>query len=60
MKQFVVPEFYRSPLIAKIKQARKQTDKLKKDFTPTAIDLGPVTFFASPTFWILLWGGECH
>jgi 4-hydroxy-3-methylbut-2-enyl diphosphate reductase len=50
MKQFVVPEFYRSPLIAKIKQARKQTDKLKKDFTPTAIDLGPVTFLLARHF----------
>ena len=40
MKQFNVPEFYRSPIISKIKEKRKQDDKSKKDFTPTKLDFG--------------------
>jgi 4-hydroxy-3-methylbut-2-en-1-yl diphosphate reductase len=40
MKQFEVPNFYRSELISDIKEKRKQEDKLKKDFTPTLLDYG--------------------
>ena len=40
MKQFEVPTGYRSNLISAIKQKRKEEDKLKKDFSPTLIDLG--------------------
>ncbi len=50
MKTFNVPQFYRSPLIAAIKQYRKQQDKLKKDFTPTALPLGPVTVYLARHF----------
>ncbi len=42
MKQFDVPDFYRSPLITAIKKARKEADKLKKDFSPTLLDFGPL------------------
>ncbi|MGE9310178.1 4-hydroxy-3-methylbut-2-enyl diphosphate reductase [Niabella sp. CJ426] len=42
MKQFDVPVFYRSSLISTIKKLRKEKDKLKKDFTPTLLDFGPV------------------
>lgn len=42
MKQFDVPAFYRSPLISAIKKARKEADKMKKDFSPTLLDFGPV------------------
>lgn len=42
MKQFDVPAFYRSPLISAIKKARKEADKLKKDFSPTLLDFGPL------------------
>ncbi|GAB3012621.1 4-hydroxy-3-methylbut-2-enyl diphosphate reductase [Niabella terrae] len=42
MKQFEVPVFYRSSLISAIKSHRKQQDKLKKDFSPTLLDFGPV------------------
>lgn len=45
MKKFDVPEFYRSPIIGKVKDARKITDPRKKDFTPTVLDFGPVQFF---------------
>jgi 4-hydroxy-3-methylbut-2-enyl diphosphate reductase len=44
MKQFDIPLFYRSPVISKIKLARKTGDPRKKDFTPTILDLGTVKF----------------
>lgn len=42
MKQFTIPFTYRSPWIAAIKQSRKQADKMKKDFTPSVLDFGPL------------------
>jgi 4-hydroxy-3-methylbut-2-enyl diphosphate reductase len=42
MKQFEVPIIYRSPLITAIKQRRKEKDRMKKDFTPTLLDFGPL------------------
>lgn len=50
MKKFQVPNIYRSSLISAIKNKRKQDDKLKKDFTPTLIDLGPVQFYLARHF----------
>jgi 4-hydroxy-3-methylbut-2-enyl diphosphate reductase len=44
MKQFDIPEFYRSPVIGKIKNARKISDPRKKDFSPSLIRFGPVEF----------------
>lgn len=40
MKSFNVPVQYRSPLVTAIKQKRKGADKMKKDFTPTMLELG--------------------
>lgn len=42
MKKFSIPFTYRSTLISSIKEKRKQADKLKKDFTPTLLDFGPI------------------
>jgi len=50
MKQFNVPIIYRSPLIAAIKNRRKQEDKMKKDFTPTLLDFGPVQVYLARHF----------
>jgi 4-hydroxy-3-methylbut-2-enyl diphosphate reductase len=50
MKQFQVPHIYRSSLITAIKTQRKNNDKLKKDFTPTLLDLGPVQFYLARHF----------
>lgn len=50
MKQFDVPVIYRSPLISAIKKKRKQDDKMKKDFAPTLLDLGPVQFYLARHF----------
>jgi 4-hydroxy-3-methylbut-2-enyl diphosphate reductase len=50
MKQFQVPNIYRSSLISAIKTRRKNDDKLKKDFTPTLLDLGSVQFYLARHF----------
>jgi 4-hydroxy-3-methylbut-2-enyl diphosphate reductase len=50
MKQFDIPIIYKSPLIAAIKNRRKQQDKLKKDFTPTLLDLGAVHIYLARHF----------
>ena len=50
MKHFEVPSGYRSNLISAIKQKRKEDDKLKKDFSPTLIDLGIVKFYLARHF----------
>jgi len=50
MKQFNVPHIYRSPLISAIKEQRRLQDKLKKDFTPTLLDLGPLQIYLARHF----------
>ena len=50
MKQFEVPVGYRSSLISAIKQQRKELDKLKKDFTPTLLDLGKLKIYLARHF----------
>jgi 4-hydroxy-3-methylbut-2-en-1-yl diphosphate reductase len=50
MKKFNVPSVYRSGLISAIKNQRKQADKLKKDFTPTLLDFGPVQIYLARHF----------
>jgi 4-hydroxy-3-methylbut-2-en-1-yl diphosphate reductase len=50
MKQFTIPSTYRSELISSIKNRRKDADKMKKDFTPTLLDLGSVKIFVARHF----------
>lgn len=50
MKQFSIPFTYRSPLISAIKNNRRQQDKMKKDFTPTLLNFGPLQVFLSRHF----------
>ena len=50
MKQFNVPISYRSPLISRIKETRRKDDKLKKDFTPTKLELGKLTIYLARHF----------
>ncbi len=50
MKTFDVPQYYRSPIISAIKQARKGQDPRKKDFSPTILDFGPVRFLLARHF----------
>ncbi|MEZ0612132.1 4-hydroxy-3-methylbut-2-enyl diphosphate reductase [Fibrella sp. WM1] len=44
MKTFDIPEYYRSTIITPLKEYRRKRDKLKRDFTPTTLDFGPVRF----------------
>ena len=50
MKHFEVPSGYRSNLITAIKHKRKEEDKIKKDFSPSLIDLGKVKFYLARHF----------
>ena len=50
MKTFNVPIIYRSPLITAIKQKRKLEDRMKKDFTPTLLDFGPIQIYLARHF----------
>ena len=50
MKSFDVPIIYRSPLITAIKRKRKEQDKMKKDFTPTLLDFGPLQIYLARHF----------
>lgn len=50
MKNFNIPEFYKSPVISKVKEIRKLTDPRKKDFSPTLLDFGPVRFYIARHF----------
>jgi 4-hydroxy-3-methylbut-2-enyl diphosphate reductase len=50
MKNFNVPEFYRSPIISKVKQFRKVQDPRKKDNSATVLDFGPVNYYIARHF----------
>lgn len=50
MREFDVPEFYKSPIISRLKDIRKTIDPKKKDFTPTKLDFGPVRFLIARHF----------
>ena len=50
MKSFSIPSLFKSNLIGRIKEARRVQDKLKKDFTPTHLDFGPVEVLLSRHF----------
>lgn len=50
MKQFTIPFTYRSPLITAVKNTRREQDKMKKDFTPTVLNLGEVQIYLARHF----------
>jgi len=50
MKKFEIPAFYRSPIISKVKAARKLQDPRKKDFTPTLLKFGNIEFLIARHF----------
>jgi len=50
MKQFQVPDFYRSPIISKVKAKRKLEDPRKKDFSSLELTLNKVTFIFARHF----------
>ncbi|MGV3529365.1 MAG: 4-hydroxy-3-methylbut-2-enyl diphosphate reductase [Flavisolibacter sp.] len=50
MKSFDVPVVYKSPLISAIKKNRKEADRMKKDFSPTLLDFGPLKVYLARHF----------
>ena len=50
MKQFTIPNIYRSSLINAIKTKRKFDDKLKKDYSPTLLDFGKIKIYLARHF----------
>lgn len=50
MKKFNVPLIYRSRVITTIKNSRRTADKLKKDFTPSVLDLGTLQIILARHF----------
>jgi 4-hydroxy-3-methylbut-2-enyl diphosphate reductase len=50
MKTFVIPEFYRSPLISRIKTWQKTQDPRKQNTAPAYVDFGPVAFYIARHF----------
>lgn len=43
MKKFDIPKYYKSPIIARVKELRTGLDKLKKDFTPSRLNFGDLS-----------------
>lgn len=50
MKSFTIPEFYRSPVISRLKQLRRDKDPRKKDLAPSLLDCGPVQVYIARHF----------
>ncbi|MFC5410605.1 4-hydroxy-3-methylbut-2-enyl diphosphate reductase [Larkinella bovis] len=50
MKSFNIPAYYRSHIISPLKEFRRKRDKLKRDFTATELDFGPVRFLVARHF----------
>ena len=50
MKTFQVPSSYHSPLISAVKNKRRAEDKMKKDFSPTLLDFGPLHIYLARHF----------
>ncbi len=50
MKSFNVPVHYRSPLVSAIKLKRKADDKMKRDYTPTILQLGSLQIILARHF----------
>jgi 4-hydroxy-3-methylbut-2-en-1-yl diphosphate reductase len=50
MKQFEIPQFYRSSIISRIKNSRILSDPKKRDFSPAILDFGSVRFLIARHF----------
>ena len=50
MKNFDIPDYYRSSIITRLKNLRKLEDSRKKYFSPTELDFGPVKFLVARHF----------
>lgn len=50
MKKFNIPEYYKSPIISKVKAQRKLEDPRKQDFSPSSVSFQNVDFIISRHF----------
>lgn len=50
MKKFDIPEYYRSPIISKVKAKRKLEDPRKKNFAPSILKFDGIEFIISRHF----------
>ena len=50
MKNFDIPEYYRSSIISRIKKYRQLNDPRKKDFSPTVLEFPPLRFLIARHF----------
>lgn len=50
MKSFDIPDYYRSSIITPLKEFRRKKDKLKRDFTPSLLDFGPIRLLIARHF----------
>jgi 4-hydroxy-3-methylbut-2-enyl diphosphate reductase len=50
VKKFDIPEFYKSPVISRIKKIRRERDSHKEDTSPSVLDFGPVRFLIARHF----------
>lgn len=50
MKKFEIPEYYKSPIITKVKANRKLNDPRKRDFSPTILQFANIEFIISRHF----------
>ena len=49
-RQFHIPDFYKSPIISRVKKHRQLQDPRKQDLLPTVLDFGPVRFILARHF----------
>lgn len=50
MKSFTIPEFYRSPVISRLKQIRREKDPRKKDLAPALLNCGSIQVYIARHF----------
>jgi 4-hydroxy-3-methylbut-2-enyl diphosphate reductase len=50
MKKFNIPDFYKSPVISKVKELQKLSDPRKKDYSPILLDFGSIRFYIARHF----------
>jgi 4-hydroxy-3-methylbut-2-en-1-yl diphosphate reductase len=50
MKNFDIPIYYKSSIVQKIKELRKERDHYKKDFSPTILNFGPIQIYLARHF----------
>ncbi len=45
MKSFQIPEFYKSPLIKRVKEIRQNADPRRRDFNPSVLDFKKIKYY---------------